>query len=150
MTHIIDMTGRQFGRLTVIEQAGRRPNGNATWRCQCTCGNTCVVDGHRLRVGETTSCGCLQREQSRRNLLANPATRKRMGDYHLLAKKWHPTTTELRSSNQSGITGVSFDKRRQKWIAHLYYKGRYVLNESFEDKADAIAARQAAERKYLA
>lgn len=61
MSLLIDMTGRVFGRLTVIEMAGESRR-QKTWRCRCVCGREKVVLGGNLRSGITTSCGCRQRE----------------------------------------------------------------------------------------
>ena len=62
----IDLTGKKFGRLTVIEQAESyvEPSGRKyiMYRCKCQCGNECVVRGTNLSNGHTTSCGCYQRE----------------------------------------------------------------------------------------
>lgn len=66
----IDMTGKKYGRLTVIERAGtRKLDGQyrPTWLCQCDCGNQTVVIGANLRSGMTKSCGCLRREVSAAN-----------------------------------------------------------------------------------
>ena len=58
----IDLTGKRFGRLTVIEPTeaiGLRYR----WRCKCDCGKEVVVFGSNL--GKTTfSCGCYAREMS--------------------------------------------------------------------------------------
>lgn len=59
----IDLTGQTFGRLTVIERAGRTAHGHATWTCLCSCGTTTTVTTRNLR-GTTTSCGCARREQA--------------------------------------------------------------------------------------
>ena len=58
----IDLTGQKFGRLTVIEEDGKNKNGSIKWRCKCECGNEITVIGTNLRNGNTTSCGCLQKE----------------------------------------------------------------------------------------
>src|SRR6266536_3226910 len=61
----IDMTGRTYGRLTVIQFAGLIKSGSghvATWLCRCVCGNITTVVGTRLRNGTTKSCGCLRKE----------------------------------------------------------------------------------------
>ena len=58
----IDLTGQTFGRLTVIEENGKNKNGSIKWRCKCECGNEVTVIGTNLRNGNTTSCGCLQKE----------------------------------------------------------------------------------------
>ena len=60
---LLDLTGRKFGRLSVIARAGIS-NGEATWRCSCECGNTAVVRGYYLRNKVTQSCGCLHSEVS--------------------------------------------------------------------------------------
>lgn len=64
-----DLTGKAFGRLTVIEEAGRAKDRKILWRCKCSCGNEKVVSGGGLTSGKTQSCGCykLQRiSESRR------------------------------------------------------------------------------------
>lgn len=61
-----ELTGKQFGRLTVIEEAGRQRYKNAgyvTWRCSCSCGSTATIRSSHLISGATKSCGCLSREK---------------------------------------------------------------------------------------
>ena len=61
----IEMLGKRFGRLTVIEYGGNAKNRNALWICKCDCGTiTHGIYGHMLRSGRTTSCGCHRAEQS--------------------------------------------------------------------------------------
>ena len=58
-----DYTGQRFGRLSVIAEAGRSIHGgNVIWYCQCDCGRSRDVLSTSLRLGDTTSCGCLQKE----------------------------------------------------------------------------------------
>lgn len=57
-----DMTGGRFGRLTVVEEAGRQKNRQVLWRCECECRNIIVVQGSHLRAGHTKSCGCLSND----------------------------------------------------------------------------------------
>lgn len=54
----IDITGRKFGKLSVIERCGTK-HGQIVWLCKCDCGNEKIVSGHNLRSGRTKSCGCL-------------------------------------------------------------------------------------------
>lgn len=61
----IDITGRRFGRLTVIERAPSRARGQGRWSCLCQCGNTTIVDSYYLRHMIVRSCGCLRHEQIR-------------------------------------------------------------------------------------
>jgi len=62
MNWFIDLTGKHFGRLTVLHKLSRRSWGSIVWRCKCECGNLASVDGSSLRDGLTRSCGCLMRE----------------------------------------------------------------------------------------
>ncbi len=50
----VDLTGKTFGKLTVIEKAGTK------WKCRCECGNIKDVTGGNLTSKNTKSCGCLK------------------------------------------------------------------------------------------
>jgi len=54
-----------------------------------------------------------------------------------------------RSDNKSGHRGVSFRKDTQKWNARIHLSGKTLLLGDFVDKADAAAARKAAEQLYF-
>jgi len=59
MKRILDLTEKVFGRLTVLERAGRTKHGDSKWLCVCECGNTAIVIAGNLNSGHTRSCGCL-------------------------------------------------------------------------------------------
>jgi hypothetical protein len=75
----LELTGRRFGRLTVLAFAGTRKlskDGHYSasfWLCSCSCGNETTVAAPSLMGGSTKSCGCLHREQ------ISKAFRRRMG-----------------------------------------------------------------------
>lgn len=56
-----ELTGQQFGRLTVLEYAGRTPKSHRLWKCLCECGTETIVHESNLVAGKTKSCGCLAR-----------------------------------------------------------------------------------------
>lgn len=68
MGKFIDLSGRKFGRLTVITRAEDyiTPKGQKKiqWLCECSCINKTriVVSGTNLKSKNTRSCGCLQSE----------------------------------------------------------------------------------------
>lgn len=62
------LAGQQFGRLTVVEDTGKRLRGQVVYSCKCSCGKMANVPSVRLTNGETSSCGCLYDER-RLNLL---------------------------------------------------------------------------------
>lgn len=65
-----DLTGRRFGRLTVIGQDGKK------WLCRCICGGHKSVFSENLSAGRTRSCGCLLKEISTRHGMAGTPTYK--------------------------------------------------------------------------
>jgi hypothetical protein len=58
----VDLKGRVFTRLTVVEYVGLNKHGSRLWRCRCVCGNEVVVSTHELRARRSRSCGCLMRD----------------------------------------------------------------------------------------
>jgi len=57
MSKLIDLTGKQFGLLTVRSRSTEKAI-RVKWLCICKCGNEVVVEGQHLRNGATISCGC--------------------------------------------------------------------------------------------
>lgn len=76
--HTLDLAGKKFGRLTVVERADVS-HGHVRWHCLCECGNKKIVAGVSLKKGTTASCGCIRREQmsalGKRSKKANPVSR---------------------------------------------------------------------------
>lgn len=64
MGAFIDLTGKQFGRLTVLMRDPKQPKKAIKWVCKCACGNIVSACGYSLRYGDTQSCGCYQIEQT--------------------------------------------------------------------------------------
>jgi hypothetical protein len=60
--NFVDLTGKKFGHLTVIEKAKSNisPSGSiqARWKVVCDCGIIKTVLASCLRTGKTKSCGC--------------------------------------------------------------------------------------------
>lgn len=55
MANSIDMTGQQFGSLTVTSLSHKR-NYVAYWECLCDCGTVKVIRGDHLRYGRVITC----------------------------------------------------------------------------------------------
>ena len=73
----IDLTGKIFGRLTVIEvneeetnkerervKNGETSSSSVIWKCKCCCGNKNILNvrANNLLSGTSTSCGCYNKE----------------------------------------------------------------------------------------
>lgn len=52
-------------------------------------------------------------------------------------------------TNTSGVTGVYYDKRRNKWAAHITFNGRKIFLGRFSHKKDAIETRISKERELF-
>lgn len=64
-----DITGKEFGRLTVLGDSGKRTKyGSVLWLTECTCGNTKEVRGDHLISERVQSCGCLMKEMSAKRM----------------------------------------------------------------------------------
>lgn len=55
---------------------------------------------------------------------------------------------KLRSTNRSGVNGVTWCKKSGKWLATIKIDGRYKYLGEFSEISDAAEARAAANRKY--
>ena len=58
-----DLTGKTFGKLTVINFS-QKEGKKIKWKCRCDCGNETVVNGENLVSGHTKSCGCIHKKQT--------------------------------------------------------------------------------------
>jgi len=132
---LTDLTGQQFGELTVIESAGRH-NSVLYWRCRCSCGKETVVRHVYLRDGKTRSCGCFHAKSFVENMKFVDETSVKM-----LEK----IPERLNSSNSSGYNGIYFNRKNQKWIAQITFKRKTYYLGSYEKIEDAVLIRKEAE-----
>ena len=95
MGNKLELLGKKFGRLTVIQEYGKDKNGKVLWECQCDCGKKTVSLGSNLVRGKSLSCGCLK----------NELTSKRMKKHGMrstkIYKKWQ------------GMKRRCYEKRKQ-------------------------------------
>ena len=51
-----DLTGKKFGKLTVIKSLGLDTHSEMNWECVCDCGNKYIAKSYSLRKGTTKQC----------------------------------------------------------------------------------------------
>ena len=56
---------------------------------------------------------------------------------------------DIPKNNTSGVRGVSWHERKQKWIAQIGVDGKLIYLGIFSNKEDAVIARKQAEEKYF-
>jgi len=57
----VDLSGKVFGRLTVLHRVPSKDK-NIAYLCECECGRVKVIRGCDMKQGKSTSCGCFAKE----------------------------------------------------------------------------------------
>ena len=105
-----DLTGKVFGRLTVIERVdGNYKPGErhrTKWRCLCSCGNTVVVNADALTRGTQVSCGCYRNEKRAKRLTTHGMTDTRLYNVWTAIKRrcYNPNCSEYHRYGGRGIS----------------------------------------------
>ena len=131
----LDLTGQRYGDLTVLTPA-ENIGKHTAWLCRCICGREVVVKTDRLRSGRTVSCGC-RRPETGLKLTYVDGTCVEM----LRAKT-------VRRNNTSGVPGVDWMMKKQRWRATICFKGTRHYLGSYKNYEDAVKARKMGEEKY--
>jgi hypothetical protein len=125
MPAFIDLTGKVFGRLTVLGRNPQNHKRGARWDCQCVCGKLLTVIGESLRSGNTCSCGCWRKEvtRNRRTLHGQYSQGRRTTEI----VRWKRAVSRChnpkdRDFHRWGGRGISFcDAWRHDFIAYRDY-----------------------------
>jgi hypothetical protein len=75
---IEDLTGKKYGKLTVLHLAEKSKSGKTRWTCKCACENGTILDvfATNLKSGSSTSCGC--QKKGFRELKEKPELQKKL------------------------------------------------------------------------
>lgn len=126
----VDLTGKHYGLLKVKEYDKQTKK----WVCECECGRRIKVKSNNLKSGNTLSCGrCMYEKAARRDVVGGTRVSQ-------IGKA-------INKNNTSGITGVGYNKRKNKWYASIRFCGKDYWLGYYADKEDATQARKAAERQ---
>jgi len=95
--NVRDLTGKVFGRLTVVGYENTLPNGRTQWKCLCECGEYSYPITSSLNGGTTVSCGCyrIQRIKEAQTTHGAKSGKKRTSEY----RSWE--SAKRRCSNKS-------------------------------------------------
>ena len=133
----VDLTGRRFGRLTVLSSTQERDGkGSVYWHCRCDCGREKDITEDSLMHGNYKSCGCLKKEMQG-NIYSQ---------LHLL----DGTCLEIienrkyRRDNTSGFRGV-YHMRNGNYKATIGFKRQRYHIGTFPEFSQAVEARLEAE-----
>lgn len=145
-----DMTGMRFGKLEVLGRVDLEhpgPNGlRSGWICRCDCGKEIVVIRKDLLSGKVQSCGCLLRETARKKMVEQNT----VGHYAGTTISAINLYRGPNRNNKSGVKGVYWSEREQRWIAKITVKHKSITIGRFRTLGEAAKARKEAEKKYFA
>lgn len=126
--------GKRFGRVVVLEYAGKE-NDRHMWRCRCDCGREFTANQSNLQDGQTTSCGCKQKERTGLHFAEGTFVEGIQSQ-------------TISRANTSGVRGVYFNKRRGKWVAQIMFKGKCYYLGGYDKLEDAAKARTRGEEMF--
>lgn len=142
-----DIAGENRGYLTAIRPTGEVRNGSAVWEWRCVCGKVIQATEHNVGLAKRTSCGCkrlpLNIEQVKH--ARSEVEKFSIGGTNILSI----SSGKIYSSNSSGVRGVSWHKRLQRWEARITFKGQTIHLGFFHTIEEAAKARALAEEKYF-
>lgn len=143
--------GQRFGRLVAISPTEKRgTNGSVIWKCKCDCGNIVEVSVKNLtaKSGKNTrSCGCVLEDYQRTK--GTQILREEVKKDCVEGTKIHSLSMKISINNTSGIKGVSWDKRKNKWISQICFKRTNYKLGYYDNIEDAAKARKDAEEKLF-
>lgn len=102
--------GKRFGKLTVVERAGRDKDGRFLWKCACDCGGVKYTITANLNSGRVRSCGCLHYEEASKRMKEMRARKgkrdKRLSTIwlNMKARCFNPKNAGYKNYGERGIT----------------------------------------------
>lgn len=137
--------GSTFGRLTIINDAGKASNGDRLVSCSCVCGNIKTLRRHHVLKGNTISCGCAYFGHANARGFKHTnefkeALRERLSGKPLPCSGWNrglPMTTdqkELRSKQMLGKHNPQYIDGRTSFTSRVRrsFKNKYWRNLVFQ------------------
>lgn len=123
----IDLTGRVFGRLTVLRRA-QNQKGRVAFLCRCTCGKAVVVTSHSLVSGNTSSCGCIHSEQlAQRNTVHGQRHTRLYGIWLGMKERCSSSRPRYKAWNGKGV------KVCDEWEANFLSFKNWAETHGYED-----------------
>jgi hypothetical protein len=150
-----DLTGKQFGKLKVIERDMNRLE-KVYWLCECECGNiVSVIGGDLTRKNKgTKSCGCLNKEIMSK-IKKKYNTYDLSGEYGIgFTSKGYEFYFDLEDYDL--IKDYCWHKHKTGYIVTVIYNNkktkvirlhRYLINAQNEDIVDHINRKRYDNRK---
>jgi hypothetical protein len=110
MGNFLDLAGRRFGRLIVLNRVKNRGR-LVMWLCHCACGRKKILTTEKLTNKNQKSCGCMRDEATRKRCLRHGhargnhgrATREYRAWSHAKARCYNPNDKRYPNCGGCGI-----------------------------------------------
>lgn len=103
-----DLTGKIYGKLTVLSYSHSDKSNQSMWLCQCDCGKTTTARATSLTSGRLKSCGCYNKESHTKHGASN--TKEYQTWIRIKDRCLNPNNKSYKDYGGRGITICS------KWI----------------------------------
>ena len=133
-----DLTGKRYGRLTVLAPVREADGSVKFWKCRCDCGNEVICLKDNLLGKYTRSCGCLRNETRKSNM------KKAIHFVEGTCVERIAAADRDYSNNTSGCRGV-YLRSNGSWRASIGFQGKVHNLGTFKDYDAAVLARKKAE-----
>lgn len=133
--HGPDLTGKQYGKLTVLAKDKDDPT---KWICRCECGNIKSITGYNLYNGITSSCGCINYSIGEKNIanILNQNGIRYIKEYCNSELKLKRFDFAILDENENIIRLVEYDGEQH-----------YKSNRGTWDNSDSLEERQARDKE---
>lgn len=139
--NFIDLTGKVFGKLTVVKKVSDKP---VKWLCRCDCGNMTIVLTANLTHHKSTSCLACKNQKTAK-IMRIKRKNFDIDGTNITAIK----DRKLGKNNKSGFPGVFYRPKLDKWEAKIGISSTLISLGKFDTKEEAITARKKAEEQYF-
>ena len=127
-----DLTGQRFGRLIVISLIDCEAGANipTKWLCKCDCGNEIEVTGSNIKSGNTTSCGCKQKEIAKKIHYKHGETGTRLFVIwvHMKQRCFNPNDKAYKYYGERGI------KVCEEWANNFKTFSDWAISNGYSDE----------------
>ena len=141
-----DLSGQRFGKLVVVCRSDKRgTRGKRTvplWECRCDCGAIVYKATDSLTNPNLSMCADCAAQYAAGKMRENAGYVDGTQISRIRSDK--PSAT-----NTSGVRGVYYDSRSDKWVARLKFKGKLMNFGSYARLEDAVKARKQAETEFF-
>ncbi|MBQ8850209.1 MAG: hypothetical protein IJ011_07775 [Clostridia bacterium] len=139
-----NLVGRRFGKLEVIGRSDKRGSRGARsvplWECCCECGNITYKATDTLTNPNLSMCNECVSEYA-------AAKMREKAGYVDGTQLSRIKSDKLIATNTSGVRGVYYDSKANRWRARLKFKGKLMNFGSYTNFDDAVKARKEAEEQ---